>query len=184
MTFRSGIKDMYNNMLQETVPGYFAELAGVEVEDYDPLLEKSTEVSGVFGKGKASMWCDIIKPITAKTLGIYTSDFYSGVPCFTENSVGSGSVYYVGCDLDQEAQKMLSVYLGRKAGIHMDLYQIEGVETVDATDGEKEALFVMNHNEYPVTVPIETKCKDLLNEKDVEKVLVLEPFGVAILDRI
>ena len=66
----------------------------------------------------------------------------------------------------------------------MDLYQIEGVETVDATDGEKEALFVMNHNEYPVTVPIETKCKDLLNEKDVEKVLVLEPFGVAILDRI
>lgn len=184
LTFRSGIKDMYNNMLQETVPGYFAELAGVEVEDYDPLLEKSTEVSGVFGKGKASMWCDIIKPITAKTLGIYTSDFYSGVPCFTENSVGSGSVYYVGCDLDQEAQKMLSVYLGRKAGIHMDLYQIEGVETVDATDGEKEALFVMNHNEYPVTVPIETKCKDLLNEKDVEKVLVLEPFGVAILDRI
>lgn len=184
LTFRSGIKDMYNNMLQETVPGYFAELAGVEVEDYDPLLEKSTEVSGVFGKGKASMWCDIIKPITAKTLGIYTSDFYSGVPCFTENSVGSGSVYYVGCDLDQEAQKMLSVYLGRKAGIHMDLYQIDGVETVDATDGEKEALFVMNHNEYPVTVPIETKCKDLLNEKDVEKVLVLEPFGVAILDRI
>lgn len=184
LTFRSGIKDMYNNMLQETVPGYFAELAGVEVEDYDPLLEKSTEVSGVFGKGKASMWCDIIKPITAKTLGIYTSDFYSGVPCFTENSVGSGSVYYVGCDLDQEAQKMLSVYLGRKAGIHMDLYQIDGVETVDATDGEKEALFVMNYNEYPVTVPIETKCKDLLNEKDVEKVLVLEPFGVAVLDRI
>lgn len=184
LTFRSGIKDMYNNMLQETVPGYFAELAGVEVEDYDPLLEKSAEVSGVFGKGKASMWCDIIKPITAKTLGIYTSDFYSGVPCFTENSVGSGSVYYVGCDLDQEAQKMLSVYLGRKAGIHMDLYQIDGVETVDATDGEKEALFVMNYNEYPVTVPIETKCKDLLNEKDVEKVLVLEPFGVAVLDRI
>ena len=50
--------------------------------------------------------------------------------------------------------------------------------------GEKEALFVMNYNEYPVTVPIETKCKDLLNEKDVEKVLVLEPFGVAVLDRI
>lgn len=183
LTFRSGIKDMYNNMLQETVPGCFSELAGIEIEDYDPLLEKSTEISGVFGKGKASMWCDIIKPVTAKTLGIYTSDFYNGVPCFTENNVGAGSVYYVGCDLDQEAQKMLSVYLGRKSGIHMDLYQIDGVETVDATDGEKEALFVLNHNEYPVTVPVETKCKDLLNEKDVEKVLVLEPFGVAVLDR-
>lgn len=31
---------MYNNMLTETVPGAFADLAGVEVEDYDPLLEK------------------------------------------------------------------------------------------------------------------------------------------------
>ena len=47
LTFRSGIKDMYNNMLQETVPGYFAELAGVEVEDYDPLL----------GKEYRSIWC-------------------------------------------------------------------------------------------------------------------------------
>ena len=61
------------------------------------------------------MWCDIIKPITAKTLGIYTSDFYSGVPCFTENSVGSGSVYYVGCDLDQEAQKNVICISGKKS---------------------------------------------------------------------
>ena len=30
-SFRSGIKDMYNNMLTETVPGVFADLAGVEV---------------------------------------------------------------------------------------------------------------------------------------------------------
>lgn len=39
---------MYNNMLTETVPGVFADLAGVEVEDYDPLLEKTTATTGVF----------------------------------------------------------------------------------------------------------------------------------------
>ena len=47
-SFRSGIKDMYNNMLTETVPGVFADLAGVEVEDYDPLLEKTTATTGVW----------------------------------------------------------------------------------------------------------------------------------------
>lgn len=31
--------------------------------------------------------------------------------------------------------KMLAVYLGRKAGIDMDLYKVDGVEVVDATDG-------------------------------------------------
>lgn len=180
-TFRSGIKDMFNNMLQETVPGYFTELAGVEVEDYDPLLEKSTEFSGVFGKGRASKWCDIIKPVTAKVLGVYISDFYSGEPCFTENVVGKGHVYYVGCDLDEEAQKFLAVYLGRRADIDIDLYRIDGVETVEATDGEHTVIFVMNHNEYPVSVPLTKEYKEMLSEKNTDNVLKLEPYGVGIL---
>ena len=142
-SFRSGIKDMYNNMLTETVPGVFADLAGVEIEDYDPLLEKTTATTGVFGNGMAHMWCDIVKPVTAKVIGKYTSDFYAGEACMTVNQIGKGEVYYLGCDLDEKAMKMLAVYLGRKAGIDMDLYKVDGVEVVDATDGTNDALFIL-----------------------------------------
>lgn len=63
------------------------------------------------------MWCDIVKPVTAKILGRYTSDFYAGEACMTVNQTGKGEVYYLGCDLDEKAMKMLAVYLGRKAGM-------------------------------------------------------------------
>ena len=36
----------------------------------------------------------------------------------TVNQTGKGEVYYLGCDLDEKAMKMLAVYLGkRKQGL-------------------------------------------------------------------
>ena len=180
-SFRSGIKDMYNNMLTETVPGAFADLAGVEVEDYDPLLEKTTAASGVFGNGTAHMWCDIVKPVTAKILGRYTSDFYAGEACMTVNQTGKGEVYYLGCDLDEKAMKMLAVYLGRKAGIDMDLYKVDGVEVVDATDGTNDALFILNYNDHSVIVSMEQSYENMITHETVENVVELKPYDVAIL---
>ena len=180
-SFRSGIKDMYNNMLTETVPGAFADLAGVEVEDYDPLLEKTTATTGVFGNGMAHMWCDIVKPVTAKILGRYTSDFYAGEACMTVNQTGKGEVYYLGCDLDEKAMKMLAVYLGRKAGIDMDLYKVDGVEVVDATDGTNDALFILNYNDHSVIVSMEQSYENMITHETVENVVELKPYDVAIL---
>lgn len=180
-SFRSGIKDMYNNMLTETVPGVFADLAGVEVEDYDPLLEKTTATTGVFGNGMAHMWCDIVKPVTAKVIGKYTSDFYAGEACMTVNQIGKGEVYYLGYDLDEKAMKMLAVYLGRKAGIDMDLYKVDGVEVVDATDGTNDALFILNYNDHSVIVSMEQSYENMITHETVENVVELKPYDVAIL---
>ena len=69
LSFRSGIKTLDNTMLPQTVPGVFADLAGVTAPDYDPQLEKNTPVSGVFGEGRAELWCDILQPETADILG-------------------------------------------------------------------------------------------------------------------
>ncbi|MCD7736648.1 MAG: beta-galactosidase [Lachnospiraceae bacterium] len=108
LTFRSGIKDEFNAMLPETVPGVFAELAGIQVNDYDPQMEKQTTSSGVFGEAKSTLWCDIIEETTARPLGVYTSDFYAGKSCMTVNEYGNGEVYYLGCDLDDDAMLRLA----------------------------------------------------------------------------
>ena len=181
LSFRSGIKTMDNAMRTETVPGIFAEMAGVEIHDYDPLLEKQTAVSGVFGEGTAELWCDIITLKGARTLGVYTSDFYAGTPCLTVNQMGKGEVYYLGCDLNETAMEKIMRYLCEKTGIPVETYSITGVEIVPATDGEKEALFVLNHNDYPVIVPLKKGYRDILRDREVKDIVELKPYDVAIL---
>ena len=181
-SFRSGIKDLHNNMLTQTAPGAFAALAGVEVHDFDPQYKHETSVSGVFGAGVAKLWCDVIDPVTAKPLGVYTQQFFAGKPCLTVNRVGKGSVYYLGCDLDQAAMLNLMRYLGAQAGLDLPLYGIDGVETVHATDGVRHPTFILNHNPIPVVIPVSGRHTDMLALQTVEGTLSLDAFGVAILD--
>jgi len=183
LTFRSGIKDLHNNMRAETVPGCFADLAGVEVMDYDPQFRQETSVSGVFGEGTAKLWCDVITPVSAKVLGVYTSNYYSGQPCLTVNACGEGRVYYLGCDLDEAAMDRLMRYLADKSGIETGLYAIKGLETVNVTDGNHTATFLLNHNHYPVVVPLDGKYTDLLMDETVVTSIKIEPYGVAILTK-
>lgn len=183
ITFRSGIKDINNNMLMDTVPGVLKELAGVEVHDYDPQLEKQTKVSTVFGEGTADLWCDIITPVTARSLGIYTGDFYAGQSCFTVNSYGKGEAYYLGCDLDETAMDKLIRYLGKKAELPLKLYSISGIETLEATDGKNNALFILNHNAYPAVIAIDDNYTEMLTRQTVTGTIYVEPYGVAILNQ-
>ena len=180
-SFRSGIKDMNNNMLMETVPGVFTDLAGIEIHDYDPQFQKETPVSGVFGEGIAKLWCDIIVPKTAKILGLYTNDYYAGQPCMTVNKFDKGEVYYMGCDLDDLAMSKFMKYLSAKVGISVGLYSIEGMETVQSTDGKQNALFVMNHNDYPLVVPLDNEFTEMITGIKIEDAITIEPYGVVIL---
>lgn len=181
LTFRSGIKDMNNNMLMETVPGVFAELTGIEIHDYDPQFQKQTRVSGIFGEGTAKLWCDVITLTSAKSLGVYVDDYYAGQPCFTVNRQEAGEVYYLGCDLDEAAMEKLAKYMCNKAEIPVNLYHIAGVETVETSDGKAKALFLLNHNSYPVVLPLDQKYTEMLHQVEVEETLVLAPYEVAIL---
>ena len=182
VSFRSGVKNMENAMLEATVPGDFAELTGIEVEEYDPQFQKQTPAAGVFGAGTADLWCDIIDPKDTEVLGVYTGDYYAGKPCLTRNRRGEGTVYYLGCDLDHAAMDRLAEYLCKEEGISCSYTHQEGVEQVLATDGEKGALFVMNHNAHTVVVPLEKSGIDAMTGKPFGRQVTLEPYGVAVVE--
>ncbi len=183
LTFRSGIKDVYNNMLTKTVPGAFQELTGIQVHDYDPQMGKQTKISTVFGVGTACLWCDIITPVSASTLGIYIGDFYSGQSCFTVNTYGTGEVYYLGCDLDEAAMDRLVRYLLTQAKLPLNLYNLPGVEILESTDGIHNVLFIMNHNDYPTVLALEHDYNEMISGRAVVGTICIEPYGVAILDK-
>ena len=179
--FRSGVKSMDNTMLPLEIPGVFKDMAGVSVDDYDPQFRKETTAAGVFGSGTARLWCDIISPVTAEVLGVYTAGYYAGEPCLTKNAYGAGSVYYLGCDLDETAMYALMGRLCKVHGIAVEEGAQEGVEIVPATDGENEALFVLNHNRHTVVVPVDGKYTELLNEQEIADQVLLKPYEVAVL---
>lgn len=181
LTFRSGIRDEDNNMRKETVPGAFSELAGVRVKEYDPQFQKETGSSGVFGKAQSKLWCDVVEPVSAETLGVYTQDYYSGESCLTVNAFGKGTVYYLGCDLDGDAMNRLMKYLCTRHGLSPVTYPIEGVEQVEAQDGEHTALFVMNHNPYPAVVPLDRIYENALTNDEEKDTVTLKPYDVAVL---
>lgn len=181
LTFRSGIKDIYNTMLKQTVPGAFSELAGIEVLEYDPQFQKETSSSGIYGCGTSSLWCDVIRPGTAEILGVYTGGYYSGKPCLTVNKYGKGHVYYLGCDLQDKALQKLTNYLCSKLSLPANPYSLEGVEQVEADDGENHVLFVLNHNSCPTVVPLRRPYENMLTHKLQQNTVELPPYGVSVL---
>jgi len=177
ITFRSGFKDQYNRMLEQTIPGPLTDLTGIEVNDYDPQFEKETSVNGVFGSGTAHLWCDIIAEKDAEVLGVYTGSYYTGSPCLTRN----GNVYYLGCDLDDRACRELMKYLCSHAGIDVGLYSQKGVETIDAEDGTNQVRFILNHNDHEVVISYEGIGYDLLKEQLAGQIIRLKPYDVAVI---
>ena len=147
VTFRSGSRNEYNNMRPDTLPGAFRELAGVEVEEFD-APKKDTYIEGLVSS-KADVWCDILKPVTAKTLCAYANRYYKGSAAVTVNEYGNGRVYYIGANLEADALKKLVRYISENAGI----------APVDAPCGVEivrrgECTIVLNHNGEEVRTPV------------------------------
>lgn len=167
LTFRSGGRDEYNRVRPMALPGVFKDMAGIEAVEFD-ALRKPVEICGSVN-GTANIWCDIIEPDTAKTLCVYNGEYYKGKAAVTVNTYGRGRVYYVGCDLDENAVKELVKIISDSAG----------VETVDTPDGIEVMRrdgykIILNHNEFEVN----TGIKGISLMSDTEFNGILEGYGV------
>ncbi len=172
LTFRSGTRNRENNIRPLVVPGVFAELAGIEVTDFDAPRREVT-VNGKI-RGSSQIWCDIIEPKTAVVISAYGSEYYKSAAAVTVNGYGKGKVYYVGCDLDNGAMKELVRLVSRDAGIEATEAP-EGVEAVKRGG----SVILLNHNEYSVKTGF--RGKSLINGAEFNG--MMEPFGVELLEK-
>ena len=146
-TYRSGSRDHYNNLNRQTLPGAFKDLAGVIVEEYDPL-RKETHISGTFN-GTAKVWCDVLEPTTAEVLSTYADRHFKCKAAITVNKYGKGKVYYIGCDLDKKVIREIVEYVSKDAGVRMSK-SMEGVEIIHRED----CVIILNHNSYACEVSV------------------------------
>ncbi len=182
ITFRSGTRNWNNSMSTITNPGYFKELAGIELEEYDSInFGRSVEVSGEAFKGLAKTWCDVIKSNGAQVLATYNSHYYRGKPAVTVNQYGKGQVYYVGCDLDDAALSDFIKSITEDMLITTLQSNSEGIEIVRKEKEGKIFTLLMNHNNYSIKINIEGSFINILTGEAVKNQMYMEAYGVAIL---
>jgi len=178
---RSGVKNEDNVCRTEPLPGPLAELAGLEVADYDAVGGRSVDLEMSDGsRFKTSVWCDVLALKGAEALAMYRSGYYLGEPAMAVNRRGKGRAYYIGTLPEPAFHKWFLGPILDELGVQRVRDLPEGVEVAVRHKEGKPILFVFNFTDEPKLVPLQGGRLDLLSRRREDGELELEPFGVRI----
>ena len=179
MTFFSGIVDQFDNVYLGGYPRPFRRLLGLKVLDFDPLrVGHSIDLRFHDGaQARGEIWSELIELDGAEAVA--TSN---GSPAITRHRFGEGTAFYIGTVPDQVALARVLEEACSAADVKPTARMPQAVETVRRYAGGKSILFVLNHRDVAVDVPVEETGTNLIDGSEVHRGLMrLEPRGVAII---
>lgn len=185
-TYFSGYVEDHDLVVLGGYPGKLKDICGVWVEESDALPE--TESNSFIYKGQpypAKIVCDLMHTEGAEMLACYESDFYRGMPVLTRNTYGKGMAYYVGTRSDEAFYETFLRELCEEQEIRPVANAPAGVEVTVRENENGKFLFLLNHNQEAVTMPVEKAGVDILTGKQYEAggQLKLSGAGTAIIRR-
>lgn len=156
VTYRHAVKDADNNVpFGETLPVHYNALAGLTVEeteslqDYDAFpVVGSGAFEGVEGVG--GIFRDMIQVQDAEVLFRYADAFYQEFAAVTKKQTGKGTMYYVGCGLEEKITKILMEQVMQECGFQMAPSE-EGLEIVTRGNEKQKVTMYINHNAKEMT---------------------------------
>lgn len=146
VSFFSGIVDECDRIHLGGYPAPPRALLGVHVEEFWPLA-----VDGEVGLATADGRHAVVGWITlegAEALATFADGELAWRAAITRHSFGRGVAYYLGTRPDQATT-------GAPAGVEA---------TVRRTEAGERYLFLLNHNEFDVTVPLPAGAWDVLRD--------------------
>jgi beta-galactosidase len=183
MSFFSGIVDANDHILLGGYPQPFRRLLGLRVEAFDPFPEgKEDRIRDQGGQVfECAVWADAIDLEGAESIATYERDsFQRGGPAVTRHAFGQGWSYYLGTRPDEPYMALLLERVCREQGVAAPMAVPEGVEVVERMAGERTLRFLLNHHPRPRAVPIDRPAQDVPTGKTYDRVISLDPYGVAI----
>ncbi len=180
----SGIVDPRYQVPPGAHPALLRDLLGLTVEDYWPIETGAVGVE--FGDGTrcgATTWRERLVPSSAEIVARYADGELAGGPAVTVNRVGAGEAWHLGTVLQPDGMATVLAGAAARAGVAAPVHVPVGVEARVRLDAASEYLFLINHGDGPATVSTDRPSHDLLSGRPVEGRLVLEPQGVAVLQR-
>jgi beta-galactosidase len=194
-TYFSGMADEYDLVTQDGYPGELRSLCGLWVEETDALQagqsnrlvcsEGHWANSPLAGTWKVDLLCDIIHTEGAQTIARYADDFYAETSALCRNSYGKGTVWYFGSRPEAAFMDRFAALVCGEYGITPEFPPQEGVEATRRIKGEKEFVFVLNHNKVETKLVIPFACRDLLTDNNFASgaCYSLPSAGVLILEK-
>ncbi|KZZ83775.1 beta-galactosidase [Bacillus sp. SJS] len=185
-SYRSGVKKPNNFVTGQTLPGELTEMTGITINEYESLQTgQQNKVNGVKGslsglESAATVWCDLIDPVTAEVLAEYDDCFYKGTAAVTKNKYGKGTVYYIGTALEET---MLTA-------LYKEIFQEAGAEIIETQNGvevvrREKFLSAMNHSvDRPAEIDLpEGKYINCATNQKIKGALKLGPLASILLKK-
>ena len=170
----SGVVDEFDHVRLGGYPGAFADLLGVRLEEFSPLLPGASV--GLDNGARGTVWSERGRATTATVLAAYADGPLASFPALTCH----GRAWYVGTRLvDEDLRGLLRTVLA-DAGVSAPVADPPtGLEVVrriapDATS----LLFLVNHS--PADIALELSGTDLLTGAEFDRALV-PAHGVVVL---
>jgi beta-galactosidase len=188
-SWRAGVYNSNAVVTAETLPGKLKALFGVEIHDYDSLVEPTpADPKPVvrFGGSDyiAGAWADCLEPAAARALAHYANSWYRPYAAITENTVGAGRAIYVGTALADEFYTAFVSAQAKKSGIRPVLKTPGGVVGKLRVKDGRHFVFVMNYTTAPKTVILRHPMRDELTGKKIRARLRLAGRGIAVLTEV
>ena len=184
MSFFSGIVDPAEHIRLGGYPQPFRALLGLDVVDFHPL-SAGEDVALQFAdgaQGRGEIWSEDIHPSGAEVLATFSGSHLDGRPAITRHRAGKGTAIYLATRPDPKTMARLLEMACASASIEASADAPGGVEAVRRTAGGRSFLFLLNHREVAVDVPISTAGVNLVDGSSVHPGLVhLGSRGVAVI---
>ncbi len=151
VTMRTGFKDRYNRLHDSAQPGPLASLLGATVRQHESVPESIT--SSVVYDGEtydARVWNEWLTTDEAETIGHYEGERSEGKSAIVHNTVGDGSVAYVGTYPSEELTSAVVSDLLERAGVETTERLPTGVRVMERDD----MTWVGNFTGESVTVDV------------------------------
>lgn len=153
LTYRNAVKDADNNLFfEKTVPVGYTGLSGVSVVETESLQELEAFPivgQGVFEgeQGCGGIFRDMLAVEDAEVLYRYGDAFYTEYAAVTRKKQADGTVYYLGCGLDEAVTARIIDQIitdNRIKTVESD----DGVEVVVRGGAEQRVRMYINHNAH------------------------------------
>lgn len=191
VSFFSGIVDEHDRVHLGGYPAPLRDVLGLYVEEFWPADEGATfpvreaADGGMSDEGgsSAGLWREDVVLTGAAPELLFAGPGWDGRPAATVHGYGAGTARYIATRPDEATMRAILERALADAGVTPVLPGLPaGVQaTVRAGDGY-DILFLLNHTDGTHVVELPGERRDLLHQdRDPQRRITLEPFGVAVL---
>jgi beta-galactosidase len=182
MSFFSGLVDQNLHMRLGPCPVRFTDLLGLEIEEVAPLAAHMTNnIQTADGRSfDCRLWADVVKLEGAQAMATFGADFFKDRPAVTVHAFGKGSAMYMATMPDHDGIAWVVGKASEAAGLTPEPGACASVEIVRRSNGAQSWLFLLNHSDEGVEVPLDRPGVELISGRRVERSVRVAPVDVAI----